>query len=154
MKIIKNILLFAFIYLLWSLGGLIFKIDKAFYNSLSLPSFALPDKVIGIVWAILYVLLTISVFIIIKKKKFYVNSDYFYVLLTNYLANELFIYGFFTLKSPFLGFTLTTITFISSIFLFLETKLLNKKAAYLLVPYCVFNLYAMILSTTIYFMNL
>lgn len=154
MKTIKNILLFAFIYILWSLGGLIFKIDNSFYNSLNLPSFVLPNKLIGIIWATLYLLITISIFMIIKKKKFCVNSDYFYVLLTNYLANQLFLYGFFTLKSPFLGFTLTTITFISSIFLFLETKILDKKASYLLIPYTLFSIYAMILSTTIYFMNL
>lgn len=139
---------------MWSLSGLIFKIDNAFFNALNLPVFVLPNKLIGIIWATLYLLITISIFMIIKKKRFYVNSDYFYVLLTNYLANQLFLYGFFTLKSPFLGFTLTTITFISSIFLLLETKLLDKKASYFLVPYVLFNIYAMILSTTIYFINL
>jgi translocator protein len=154
MKIIKNILLFTVIYLLWSIGGLIFKIDTSYYNSLNLPNFILPNNLIAIIWIILYLLITISIFIIIKDNKFYINSDYFYVLITNYIANELFIYAFFTLKSPFLGFTLTTITFISSIFMLLETRLLNKKGAYLLLPYCIFNIYATVLSMSIYFLNL
>ncbi len=154
MKILKNILLFILIYFIWSLGGIIFKIDNEYYKYLNLPYFVLPNKIIGLVWACLYLLISISIFIIIKNKKFFENKDYMYVLITNYLANQLFIYVFFTLKSPFLGFALTTITFISSIFLFLETRLLNKKAAYLLIPYVVFNIYATILSASIYFLNL
>ena len=60
---------------------------------------------------------------------------------------------FFTLKSPFLGFIDTLIVFISSIYLYLETKNINKKASYYLIPYILYNTYALILSLTVYFMN-
>ena len=97
----KKIIRFVLILGMWLLGGLIFKVDIEYYNMLSLPSFVLPKFLISIVWFILYILISISIYKISENTKVLSNNDYFYVLVTNYLANELFIYGFFTLKSPF-----------------------------------------------------
>ena len=152
-KYIKNVLLFVGILFLWLLSGLIFKYNKPFYESLNLPFFALPGSVISIIWFIIYILITISIFLIIKKENILKNNDYLYILLTNYLSNQLFMYFFFYLMSPFLGFAVTTITFLSSIFLYLETKKISKKASFFLIPYMIYGLYAFILMTTVYFMN-
>lgn len=149
----KKILRFILLLFPWLLSGIIFKVDLDYYNYLNLPGFVLPNKLISIIWIILYVLITISIYKISINKNIFKEKDYFYVLITNFLANSLFIYGFFYLKSPFFGFILTTITLISSIFLFIETKKLNKKASYYLIPYIVFNVYAFILSLSIYIMN-
>ncbi len=149
----KKILRFIILLFPWLLSGIIFKVDLDYYNYLNLPSFVLPNKLISFIWIILYVLITISIYKISINKNILKEKDYFYVLITNFLANSLFIYGFFYLKSPFFGFILTTITLISSIFLFIETKKLNKKASYYLIPYIVFNVYAFILSLSIYIMN-
>lgn len=149
----KKILRFIILLFPWLLSGIIFKVDLDYYNYLNLPGFVLPNKLISIIWIILYILITISIYKISINKNILKEKDYFYVLITNFLANSLFIYGFFYLKSPFFGFILTTITLISSIFLFIETKKLNKKASYYLIPYIVFNVYAFILSLSIYIMN-
>lgn len=68
---------------------------------LNLPSFVLPSKLIGIIWIIIYLLITISLYKISKTEKIVGNNDLFYVLITNYLANQLFLYGFFNLKVHF-----------------------------------------------------
>lgn len=149
----KKILRFILLLFPWLLSGIIFKVDLDYYNYLNLPGFVLPNKLISIIWIILYILITISIYKISINKNILKEKDYFYVLITNFLANSLFIYGFFYLKSPFFGFILTTITLISSIFLFIETKKLNKKASYYLIPYIVFNVYVFILSLSIYIMN-
>ena len=91
--------------------------------------------------------------IVSKKTNILKNNDYLYILITNYLSNSLFMYFFFKLMSPFLGFAITTTTFLSSIFLFIETKKISLKASYFLIPYIIYGLYAFILMTTIYFMN-
>ena len=52
-----------------------------------------------------------------------------------------------------ISFVMTAITFISSIFFFIETKEINKKASYFLIPYIVFSSYAFIVSLSIYIMN-
>ena len=121
-KYIKDILLFLLILLFWLLSGFIFKFNKEYYDLLTLPSFTLDGKYISIIWFIIYILISISIFIIIKKYNLFKQKDYYYILVTNYLANQLFTYVFFYLMSPFLGFIITVIVFISSIFLFIETK--------------------------------
>ena len=138
----KKVLKFILFLLPWLISGLLFKVDFKYY-----------DMLIGIIWIIIYLLITISLYKISKTEKIVGNNDLFYVLITNYLANQLFLYGFFNLKSPFLGFILTTITMVSSIFLFLEIKKLNKNASYYLIPYIVYSIYALILSLSIYIMN-
>lgn len=150
---LKQILLFIIILFFWLLSGLIFKYDPEFYSLLKLPEFALSSKWISIIWFIIYILNTISIVIIINKVKLLENKDYLYILLTNYFANQLFMYFFFYLMSPFLGFAITTIVMLSSIFLFIETKKISKTSSYFLIPYIIYSIYAFILMATIYFMN-
>ena len=150
---LKQILLFIIILFFWLLSGLIFKYDPEFYSLLKLPVFALSGKWISIIWFIIYILNTISIVIIVNKVKLLQNKDYLYILLTNYFANQLFMYFFFYLMSPFLGFAITTIVMLSSIFLFIETKKISKTSSYFLIPYIVYSIYAFILMATIYFMN-
>ena len=150
---LKQILLFIIILFFWLLSGLIFKYDPEFYSLLKLPSFALSGKWISIIWFIIYILNTISIVIIINKVKLLENRDYLYILLTNYFANQLFMYFFFYLMSPFLGFAITTIVMLSSIFLFIESKKISKTSSYFLIPYIIYSIYAFILMATIYFMN-
>lgn len=150
---LKQILLFIIILFFWLLSGLIFKYDPEFYSLLKLPSFTLSGKWISIIWFIIYILNTISIVIIVNKVKLLENRDYLYILLTNYFANQLFMYFFFYLMSPFLGFAITTIVMLSSIFLFIETKKVSKTSSYFLIPYIIYSIYAFVLMATIYFMN-
>ncbi len=149
----KKVLRFLAIFLLWLISGLIFRFDSEYYSLLNIPSFALSGKVLSIVWIIIYILIAISIYLVINKTNIFKNSDYLYVLITNYLANQLFLFGFFTLKSPFMGFILTTITFVSSIFLYLETRKIDNKASRFLTIYPIFSLYAFIVSLAVYIMN-
>ncbi|MCI7083113.1 MAG: tryptophan-rich sensory protein [Tenericutes bacterium] len=152
-KHLKDILLFIIILFLWLLSGLLFKYNKEYYELLKLPSFVLNGKVISIIWFIIYILNTISIIILSKKTNIFKNRDYLYILLTNYLANELFMYFFFYLMSPFLGFAITTVVALSTIFLFIETKKISKKSSYFLIPYIIYSIYAFILMSSVYFMN-
>lgn len=152
-KHLKDILLFIIILFLWLLSGFLFKYNKEYYELLKLPSFALNGKVISIIWFIIYILNTISIIIVSKKTNILKNRDYLYILLTNYLANQLFMYFFFYLMSPFLGFAITTVVALSTIFLFIETKKISKKSSYFLIPYIIYSIYAFILMSSVYFMN-
>ena len=152
-KHLKDILLFIIILFLWLLSGLLFKYNKEYYELLKLPSFVLNGKVISIIWFIIYILNTISIIILSKKTNIFKNRDYLYILLTNYLANELFMYFFFYLMSPFLGFAITTVVTLSTIFLYIETKKISKKSSYFLIPYIIYSIYAFILMSSVYFMN-
>ncbi len=154
MKInIKSILKILLILLFWFLGGLIFRYQAEYYNLLSIPKWALSPKLISLSWLIIYIFISISIYKISEKINIIKTNDYIYVLLTNYLANQLFPFVFFNLKSPFLGFIMTAIVYISSIFLFIETKKIDKKSSYFLIPYIIYNTYALLLSISVYIMN-
>ncbi|MBR2137732.1 MAG: tryptophan-rich sensory protein [Bacilli bacterium] len=150
---VKQIILFIVILFLWLLSGIIFKYNNLFYEALNKPIFALNGKVISIIWFIIYILNTISVILVINKGNIKEKLDYIYILITNYISNQLFMYFFFYLMSPFLGFAITTIIFISTIFLLIETKKISRTSAYFLIPYLIYTFYAFILMSTIYFMN-
>lgn len=146
-------MLFIEILFLWLLSGLIFNVNNDYYSLLKLPFFTLNGKIISIIWFIIYILITISIFKVIKKINIFKNKDYLYILITNYLSNQLFMYFFFYLMSPFLGFIITIVISLSTIFLYLETKKISKKSSYYLIPYIIYTTYALVLMSTIYFIN-
>ncbi len=150
----KNILKFIIILIPWFISGLFFQNQTSFYESLNLPFFAFPNYLYGIIWTILYLLITISIFKIQKEYTISQTKQYYKILLINYIFNQLYTFIFFRLQNLFLAFIDCIIIFITSLSLYDETKKLDDKASTYLLPYVFFGLYAVILSLTIYFMNL
>ena len=147
----KKILTFIIILLPWFLSALF--MDTSFYKTINLPSFAPKPIVFAIVWPILYILIAISIYKVYEKVKL-TNKSYLYTLLINYIFNQSFTFMFFYLKSPFLGLLATLGTLISSLFLFNETREIDKQASYFLIPYILWNAFATILSFAIFLLNL
>lgn len=149
----KKILKFILFLLPWFLSSIIFPFDMNYYNSLNLPFFAIPKFLFPIIWTILYFLIAYSVYQISEVYSFKDTKSYNKILIINYIFNQLFMFFFFTLKNPFLGFVDVLLTFITSLFLYYETNELDNKARKALTPYPYFLLYATLLSLTVYFMN-
>lgn len=149
----KKILLFIGLLLPWFLGTL-FATDASFYQTLNLPSFAPKPIVFSIVWPILYVLITLSIYFVITEEGIRQNKDYRNIIIINYILNQLYPLLFFKFHSLFLSFVCTTLLAISNLFFYYETKSINTKSAKLLLPYLFWSIFAFILSITIYFMNL
>ena len=145
----KKILKYISILLPWFIGGLLFKNNSIFYKSLNKPSFAPPGYIFAIIWPILYILISLSIYKINYKTKPYIKA-----LIINYFSNQIFNFFFFTLKSPFLALIDTIIVLISSLYLYLESKKDNKLSANLLIPYIIWNTFATILIISIYLMNI
>lgn len=146
----KKILKFIIILAPWFLSYLICN-NYNYYSEINKPIFALPKNLFGIVWPILYILIVYSIYLVSKE---YMSKEYKKNLLYNYIFNQLYTIIFFCIKSPFLAFVDVLLTLLTSLFLYYETKELNKKASYYLIPYVLFLIYALILSISIYFLNL
>ena len=147
--ITNNFIKYLLFLIPWFISALLFKSSTIYYESLSLPFFAIPSYLFGIVWSILYILIAISIFMV------YENSikEYKKYLLINFISNQLFTFFFFTLRNNFLSLIDVVITLISAIYLYNETKLQNKKASYFLIPYIVFSIYALLLILSINLLN-
>ena len=150
----KKFFKFLIIIIPWFIGGLIFRSDTTFYKSLNKPVFAPPSILFPIVWTILYILIATSIYLIYKDNNYKDIPSYNKTLLINYFSNQIFSFLFFTIKSPFLALIDTFIVLISSLFLYYESKELNKTSAKLLIPYILWNTFATILIIFIFFMNL
>lgn len=149
----KKILKFLIILLPWFIGGLVFQTDTVFYKNINKPAFAPAPIVFPIVWTILYILIAISIYLIYKDNSYKNTPDYNKALLINYFSNQVFSFFFFTIKSPFLALIDTVIVLISSLFLYYESKELNKTSSKLLIPYIIWNIFATILIISIFFLN-
>ena len=151
---LKRIGLFILFLLLWFLGSFI-PIDYSYYKELTLPGFAPPSWFYGVIWTINYILLSISMSSIFSEYKFKdIPNSYKLSLIINYIFNQSFIIVFFIIKNNFLGFVSCLGTFISSLFLYEESMELNKKSTQGLKLYVLFNIFATILSLSIYLLNL
>ena len=146
---IKKIFTFVLYLLPWFLSTLIFKMDTNHYSNLIKPPFAPPPIIFGIVWPILYLLITISIYKVFNIS----NNKYKITLLINYISNQLFSFFFFTLKNNALALVDTIIVLISSIYLYRETKKIDDRASKYLIPYILWNIFATILISSILALN-
>lgn len=149
----KNIFIYIILLIPWSVSTLLFNNCTSYFDTLNLPFFALPKQLYGIAWGILYILIAYSVYLVIKEIKFK-NKTYNWILILNYIFNQLYLGVFFCLKSPLLGLIDILAILITGLFLYVETKNINEKASKFLIPYLIFTTYATILSLFIYFLNL
>ena len=149
----KKFTIFIVCLLPWFLNNII-KVDYNYYKEIKLPFFAPPNIFYGIAWTIIYILISITVYSIVTSYKLKdIPKEYKIILLINYIANQSYTLVFFGLKCNFLGFVSCIITFITSLFLYEETSLLQSKKANLLSPYILLSLFASILSLTIFLLN-
>lgn len=146
----KKIICFVFLLIPWFTSGFLFPFDAGFYNSLHLPGITPPKFVFIIIWPILFTLITITAYRILKKDN--LNNDYLYILIMNFIGVETYNLFFFYMNNLFLSLVSTVITLVTSIFLTIETRKLDNSWP-LLIPYNIWNIYAFVLITSIYLTN-
>lgn len=138
--------------------GSIFTIPNipAWYNGLVKPFFNPPNFLFAPVWTILFLMLGIAIFIVLenKDKKLIAQRKIAKILFAiQYAFNVLWSYLFFGLRNPLLGFIGIVIlwtTIIATIFYFYKV---DKRAAYLLIPYILWVSFAMILNFFVMILN-
>ena len=142
-NIFKNVVRFLIYLLPWFISSTIFRVDTSFYDSINKPFFAPPGIVFPIVWTILYILIAIGLYN--NKNK---SMEYYKSLIINYFSNQIYTFLFFIIKSPFIAFIDTLVVLISSLFLYNETK------SKWFIPYIIWNVFATILSLSVYLLNI
>ena len=124
------------------------------YAGLNKPFFSPPNWIFGPVWAILYFLMGVSIYLILKngwKKKEIKNAGMFFLaqLTLNFLWSPIF----FGLKSPSLGFITIIMMWIFILMTMKKFYPLSKLAFYLLIPYFLWVSFATILNAAILILN-
>lgn len=153
-KILSAILVFIIVYLLFSLSGILFPVDRTWYASLKKPSWTPSGKTIGMIWGILYTLIALSLAIIEYKMRLKSTSISFVLLwIINYLANQSFSFFQFNAKRLDLAFLDTIAVVITTIMLLYATIHYSGLATILLIPYLIWSIIATTLAWSIYRLN-
>lgn len=145
----KKIIKYLIFLLPWFLSSIFFRIDINYYNNLIKPFFTPPAITFSIIWPILYLLIAYSVYKVWNES----HSNYRIYLFINYLANQVYTLCLFQIKNNFLALTDSIIILISSLYLYLETKNINSNYSKYLIPYIIWNTFALILSFSIFALN-
>lgn len=124
------------------------------YSQLAKPWFSPPNFVFGPVWTILYAIMGASLYLVIKKGLNSKNTKGFYLFGTQLSLNILWSLIFFGLKNPFAAFIEIIFLEVSIILTAIEFYKIDKKAAYLLVPYILWVAFAAILNFWVWRLNL
>ena len=147
----RKIIVFTFLLCLWFIGSILSPFDVSFYSSLIIPSITPNPNIISLIWFIIYILNTLSIFFLIKDYE--LNDDFYFILILSYLFCELFPLFFFFFNNLILSMICNIVVSISSLFLIIETKKINKCLAYLFIPYSIWSFISLILSISIYLLN-
>ncbi|MDO8507998.1 MAG: TspO/MBR family protein [bacterium] len=126
----------------------------SWYSSLTLPSFAPPGQIIGIVWTALYVLITASVLLFWNKSK---RDDKFQtitgIFLVNAFLNAFWSYVFFSLQQIGLAIFVSSAMALTIYALIYFIYSRQRIAALLLIPYGLWVTFATYLNYLIWTLN-
>lgn len=124
------------------------------YASLNKPSFSPPNWLFGPVWTLLYVMMGVAVALVLakglKKKGVTVAVELFAIQL---LLNVFWSFAFFGMRSPFFGFFVIVVLWVTILATTWEFWRISKKAAWLMVPYILWVSFASLLNLAVAVMN-
>lgn len=153
-KIVGALAVFVITYALFSAAGYLFPVDQEWYNSLKKPDWTPSGTAIGIIWAILFALISLSAAIVYAAFSFKGAKSFWFTLLINYVLNQAFSYFQFTQKNLLAASLDCLLVAITAIVLLIIAKKYSRAASYLLLPYFLRSAFATFLSFTINSMNL
>ncbi|MFA5125974.1 MAG: TspO/MBR family protein [archaeon] len=138
--------------------GSIFTIPNipVWYASLTKPFFSPPNWLFAPAWTILFLLMGIALYLIWESKGKKVVRERKIALswfAIQFALNVLWSFLFFGMQSAFLGFVGIVFLWLSIIITILSFYKVNKKAAYLLIPYILWVSFATVLNYSIMILN-
>ena len=122
-----------------------------FYNSLNKP-INVPGSLFGIVWSVLYLLMGLSSYIVFEKNTTESKNAY-YLYWISLFVNILWPVFFFGFKLILFSSIWLLLLIVLVIFVMKKYKRINNLSFYLLIPYLVWNLFALYLNVSIYILN-
>lgn len=123
------------------------------YTKLKKSQLSPPNYVFGIVWPILYLLMSVSFFIILKINKYSFNSIPLIIFIIHLFFNFIWTYLFQNYKNKMIALTDLSIVILLTIYIIIEFYKKNKLASYLLIPYIIWLCFAFYLNLFIVINN-
>ena len=120
------------------------------YEGYEKPFLSPPGIVFPIVWTILYILMGVSLYLVMKKRK---DEKSFIIYISQLLLNSIWPLFFFKFRFLFFSFLIIVALIILVIKMITEFYKINKTAGLLQIPYLLWLLFASYLNLAIYLLN-
>lgn len=136
------------------LSSILTRNSSQFYETLAKPFFAPPPFVFGIVWTIIYILIGIASYLVVKdgiEKPGVTESIKYYLF--NLVLLFLWPIVFFNLQAFGLSVILIIIILFVSASVAFKFYQINKVAGYLYIPLVLWVLFASVLNISIWWLN-
>lgn len=138
---LRKIIFFLILILFWNITLILFPVNYAYITTL--------HGIINInykYFIIMYFLLTlINNYVFYKLfTGFDLNNNYNFVYILNYIFTQVFGLFFFKFNCLILSVICLGIVFVSSIFVYLESKKIDRTNSYLIIPSILFNMFNLI----------
>ena len=128
---------------------------EGWYPTLIKPAFTPPGWFIGLVWIILYTLMGLALFLVIREgtEKPEVKAALI-IFALQLVVNVLWSLAFFGLKSPLAGIVVILILWVLILLTIIRFLPISRAAALLMVPYILWVSFAAFLNISIWWLNL
>lgn len=124
------------------------------YSEIILPNYAPSGWVFGVVWAVLYFLMGVSFFLYsMAKGDVQEKRTGFIFFGIQLILNASFMPVYFGLRSFVGGFVICILIAIFLILNIIQFYKVSKLSAYLLIPYLLWDFFAIMLSYKVYILN-
>jgi len=144
------IISFIVVHLAALIGSLSTNADSEWYDSVK-PSITPPNYVFPIVWTILFIFISLSLYLVWMNSKKNQKKAIGIVFGINLILNALWSYLFFGLQNPLAAFYELILLWISIISMLILNYRINKSGFWMLMPYFLWVSFAGILNWLIAF---
>ena len=124
---------------------------EPWYSLLNKPAFNPPDWVFGPVWTILYLMMTLAIWLFWHSKSRDKNTVYFYLI--HLVFNTTWSVVFFVLHNMVLALFVLILLIGLIINLILRFKRVNVVSSYLMIPYLLWCSFALLLNINLIMIN-
>ena len=151
-KFLSFILFFIITYSASFIGGMAtISLKEPWYSNLIKPDFNPPDWIFAPVWTLLYLMMTLAIWIFWHTKNRDINTIYIYLI--HIVFNATWSLVFFAFHNIFLAFINLVILICLIIILIQRFRRVNFISSYLMIPYLLWCLYALFLNFNILVLN-
>ena len=128
--------------------------SHVWYNGLVKSGLTPPGWLFSVAWSVLYILLGVALYLIIVHTKKHLDKMRAYVLFgIQLLLNGLWSYVFFGAYAPGIALVLLLALFFVAAWMSREFDKVDRRAAYCVIPYLLWMIFAFYLNAYIVWMN-
>ena len=151
-KFLSFVLFFTITYSASFIGGLVtITLKEPWYSQLTKSNLNPPDWIFAPVWTTLYLMMTIAIWLYWHSRNRDINTIYIYFI--HIVFNTTWSIIFFGLNNLVLSLINLTILILFIVYLIIKFKEISKLSFYLMIPYLVWCCFALILNSTLVYLN-